>query len=225
MSARFRRWGVAVLIVLSFSSCGDDNPAAGDLAATCAAAPSSGLAPLSVAFTLSVTGSGTGSPTVAVNYGDGTAGNDPSVPHTYTRAGSFTATFSVSSSGRSASCNTTVNVTAPAAVVPTGNQPPNAVFKTSPIANAGKITGPAPLAVQFNMCPTTDPDGDRRRFTMDFTTDGQLEVDGTTGADCRRGTTYPQGHYRARVCVTDLDGGLAPIHPFQCENYTVDSTP
>jgi len=228
MKPRYLAAGLSVLLALGLSSCDDDaNPSAGDLTATCVAAPSSGLAPLPVTFDFRVVGAGPGETlTASVSYGDGTGSNDPYAGHTYMRAGSYTAAFSVTSGGRSASCNATVSVTAatgPAA--PTGNQAPNAVFKTTPFANGGNIRGKAPLAVQFNMCPSTDPDRDRLRFTMDFTNDGQLDVDGTTGADCRRGTTYPRGTYRARICVTDLDGGFAPIHPPQCENYTVDSTP
>jgi PKD domain len=228
MKSRYVGACLSVVLALGLSSCDDDdNPAAGDLTVTCAAVPSSGLAPLSVTFDFRVVGAGPGQTlTASVNYGDGTTSNDPDAPHTYVRAGSFTVTFSAASGGRSASCNASVNVTAPTGpAAPTGNQAPNAVFKTTPPANGGNIQGKAPLDVQFNMCPTTDPDRDRLRFTMDFTNDGQLDVDGTTGAECRRGTTYPRGSFRARICVTDLDGGFVPIHPPQCENYTIDSTP
>lgn len=221
--------GLSLLLALGLASCDDDgNPAAGDLSATCAATPSSGQAPLSVNFIFQVVGAGAGQTTAAsVTYGDGTASNNPYAAHTYVSAGSYTAAFSVTSSGRSASCSTSVTVTAAPVtvpVVPTGNQPPNPEFKTTPLANAGNIRGKAPLEVQFNMCRTTDPDRDRLRFTMDFTSDGQLDVDGTTGADCRRATTYPRGSYRARICVTDLDSGLVPIHSPQCVTYTVDAT-
>jgi hypothetical protein len=219
---------LSIMLALGFSSCeDDDNPAAGDLTVTCAAVPASGLAPLSVTFDFRVAGAEPGQNVAAsVNYGDGTSSTDPYAGHTYLSAGSFPVAFSVTSGGRSASCNASVNVTAPTGpAAPTGNQAPNAVFKTNPFANGGNIQGKAPLEVKFNLCTTTDPDLDRLRFTMDFTNDGQLDVDGTTGADCRRGTTYQQGTYRARICVTDLDSGFVPIHPPQCENYTVNSTP
>ena len=60
---------------------------------------------------------------------------------------------------------------------------------------------------------------------MDADLDGSLEVRGTTGSDCRRTFTYPLGTTRARVCVTDVDGGLGALHPPQCTIYSIDATP
>ena len=60
---------------------------------------------------------------------------------------------------------------------------------------------------------------------MDAELDGSLDVRGTTGADCRRTFTYPAGSYRARVCVTDIDGGGGAFHPAQCVIYSIDATP
>jgi hypothetical protein len=110
--------------------------------------------------------------------------------------------------------------------VPIENQPPNAVFKTTPEAGAnGKITGAAPLIVRFNMCPSGDPDGDRLLFTMDFNGDGRNEVEGTSGAACRRDSDpYPVGTFTARICVTDIGPDGKPLHPFQCATYQVTAS-
>jgi hypothetical protein len=58
---------------------------------------------------------------------------------------------------------------------------------------------------------------------MDAELDGHLEVRGTTGSDCRRTFTYGAGTTRARVCVTDVDGGLGALHPAQCQTYTINA--
>jgi PKD domain len=228
-----RRGGRALLVasllaVAILPSCGDDKDSltGGSLSLTCAASPASGTAPLQVAFTAVPSGMA-GTLSVVVSFGDGTTAAGTTAGHTYTTPGSYTARFTaVASGGSSAECSTGVTVLAPAAgPVLTGNQPPDAVFKTTPGAVADTISGRAPLDVTFNMCPTVDPDHDRLLFTMDADLDGSLEVRGTTGADCRRTFTYSLGTTRARVCVTDVDGGLEAIHPPECTIYRIDATP
>lgn len=165
---------------------------------------------------------------IAINFGDGTTASDTSVGHVYTSPGTYTARFTaVASGGASAECTTTITVQAPPAgpTRPTGNQPPAAVFKTDPRDVSGTVSKTAPLEVMFNMCPTTDPDHDLLLFTMDFQLDGVLDVHGTTGADCRRAFTYPLGTTKARVCVSDVDGGLGALHRAQCQIYSIEGTP
>lgn len=219
----------SAMALLALAGCNDENasPTAGSLTLTCSASPLSGVAPLQVGFTAQL--SGTAAPfAIAINFGDGTTASDTSVGHVYTRPGTYTARFTaVAAGGASADCATTITVQAPSAgpTGTTGNQPPTAVFKTAPGDASGTISGTAPLEVKFNMCPTTDPDHDRLLFTMDFQLDGVLDVRGTTGADCRRAFTYPLGTTQARVCVTDVDGGLGALHPAQCQIYSIQGTP
>lgn len=226
---RRKRLFALLFAVVALAGCNDDNdnPAAGSVTLTCSAAPTSGTAPLQVGFSVQATGAG-GPFAIAVNFGDGTTSTATTVGHVYTNPGTYTARFSASgSNGASAECSTNVTVQAPPGSpgAPTWNQPPDAVFKTDPLSTAGTISGTAPLEVRFNMCPTTDPDHDQLLFTMDFQRDGVLDVSGTTGADCRRSFTYPSGTTQARVCVTDVTDGLAPLHPAQCQIYSITGTP
>ena len=60
---------------------------------------------------------------------------------------------------------------------------------------------------------------------MDFEFDSVVDVRGTTGSDCRGSFTYPLGTTQARICVTDVDGGLGALHPPQCQIYSIVGTP
>jgi hypothetical protein len=197
------------------------------LGATCEAAPGSGAAPLTVSFVLGVSGAA-GPFTVGVSYGDGQSGGNPDLPHTYGAPGSYTASFTVSTATQSARCATTVAVL-PANVgpspPPSGNLPPEAVFKSTPGASGHTIAGTAPLAVTFNMCATGDPEGDPLFFWMDFQGDGKFEVHGTTGASCRRENVYAAGTWKPLLCVTDLGPAGEELHPQQCQPFTVAVTP
>jgi hypothetical protein len=222
-----RVWALsALLLILAFPGCNDENnPASPNgLTVACAAAPSSGAAPLAVAFGFRTDGA-QGSSQVSIDYGDGSSGGDPNAGHVYRSAGSFTATFTVKTSTQTATCSTGVTVITetPSTLPAGGNQPPNAVFKTSPDAGGGgRISGTAPFEVRFNMCPTVDPDHDPLLFTTDFEGDGALDVVGSSGAACRSSHVYGRGDYRPRVCVTDLAGpGGQPLHSAQCQVYDV----
>jgi hypothetical protein len=233
---RLTRAAVA-LMLLAPAACREESPAATSLSATCSATPASGAVPLVVHFALNVVGA-QGQLDVAINYGDGRAGTDITAAHTYAAPGTYSVAFNVSTPSQSALCSTVVRADAapppgPAATpsptprpTPGGpNQAPFAVFRTVPAASlASEIVGRNSLLVEFNMCPTSDPEHDPLQFTMDFEGDGRDEVSGRTGGDCRRGRTYGVGTYRPRVCVTDLNEGLAPIHGFQCKSYTVRVT-
>jgi PKD repeat protein len=191
------------------------------LAATCEARPSTGLVPLTVSFLLSVSGA-EGTFSVSVSYGDGTTGTNPDAPHTYTTGGVFTAAFTVTTATQSARCATTV--TAMPSTVPSPpaiNQAPNAVFKSTPAAVGSTITGTAPLSVRFNMCASSDPEGDELYFTHDFDGDGRVDWGGTTGAHCRADHVYAAGTWKARVCVHDRDADGQDLHEDQCRTYTV----
>jgi hypothetical protein len=81
------------------------------------------------------------------------------------------------------------------------NQPPVAVFKVRPAADAGgRISGPSPLHVTFNTCQSSDPDpGDLLKTTYDYDGDGTVDYSG----HCRQTRAYDGGCTAARVCVTD----------------------
>jgi hypothetical protein len=198
------------------------------LTAQCAASPGSGTAPLTVAFTLNVAGA-QGAFSVAIDYGDGTKGTEPDRPHVYTSAGSYTPSFTVTTSTQSARCSAAVTVAAPAPTpTPGPNQPPQAVFKTKPSASGSTISGKAPLTVEFNLCLTEDPEKDPLRYTMDLNGDGAYEFQGSTGADCRHPATYGVGTHPATICVTDIActtwpacAGYPTLHPLQCRGYSV----
>jgi PKD domain len=221
-------WAACALLLALAGCDNNSNPAApGMLAVSCNANPSAGTAPLNVAFAVAVSGA-QGSFQVSVSYGDGTSGRDASSSHVYPSPGTYTATFNVTSGSQSTSCTANVNVSAPPAPPPppvTANQPPDAVFRTTPKPGRnGRISGPAPFEVQFNMCRTFDPDHDPLRFTMDFDGDGIDDVSGSTGGDCRRSFEYGPGVYAARLCVTDLVGpGAQERHPPQCEVFIVEA--
>jgi hypothetical protein len=222
-------WALLALSALAGTACQKEETTvtAPALAATCEARPASGTAPLTVSFVLAVSGA-EGPFTVGVSYGDGQSGSNPDVPHTYATAGSYTASFTVTTATQSARCATTVSVL-PGNVgpspPPSGNLPPTAVFKSTPDAVKGTITGTAPLAVRFNMCATSDPEKDAMFFWMDLEGDGKWEVRGPTGASCRRDTVYAVGTREALLCLTDTGPDGEPLHPQQCHAFRVVATP
>jgi PKD repeat protein len=233
----WRRLGVLAVagLGLAAGSCDDEAPVAPTLVADCSATPAAGVAPLGVVFTLSV--SGTSRYDASIDFGDGTSASGASgslnLAHTYVGPGSYTATFTVRASGQSAVCSTAVAATGlPAPPTPTPppfpgtNQPPVAVFRSTPAAGPGNvISGQAPFTVLFNMCASSDVDRDVLLWTMDFEGDRDEDLRGTTGAHCRRDHIYAAGTWRPELCVTDLDSRMEPRHDFQCHRYTVQVAP
>jgi hypothetical protein len=215
----------------------DANPG---IALRCSANPSAGRAPLSVAFSLDVANA-RGTLKFSISYGDGTQGTDPDARHVYTTAGDFMASFTVVAGLETARCSVPVAVAAraptttpaPAPTPEPDNAWPDAWFVTKPPADSNSaITGPAPLTVAFNMCKSADPNGDPLYFRMDLDGDGEYELFGATGADCRHDATYGVGTRTAKICVTDVNCPSWPscnstprFHPFQCMSYTVTATP
>ncbi|HEX9034992.1 MAG TPA: PKD domain-containing protein, partial [Streptosporangiaceae bacterium] len=103
------------------------------LSATATASPTTGNAPLNVAFTGSATG-GTSPYSYSWNFGDGTTSTAQSPSHTYSSAGTYTATLTVtdsSSPAKTATSSATITVSAvgnplaaTAAATPTSGQVP-----------------------------------------------------------------------------------------------------
>jgi hypothetical protein len=216
---------VGALLALSGPACQKgDTVTAPALTATCEARPASGLVPLTVTFLLSVSGA-EGPFSVSVSYGDGATGTNPDAPHTYA-SGVFTAAFTVATATQSARCATTVTVlpsTVPSP--PAGNQAPTAVFKSTPDAVGSTISGTAPFSVRFNMCASSDPEGDRIFFFHDFDGNGTIDWGGLTGAHCRADHVYAAGTWKARNCLHDIDANNEALHNDQCKTYTVVVTP
>lgn len=226
-----RRSAVAGLVVAVLALAGpacqkEETVTAPALGATCEALPSTGQVPLPVSFELSVSGA-EGPFSVSVSYGDGGTGTNPDLPHTYASTGVFTVSFVVTTATQSARCAATVTVlpsTVPSPP-PSSNQPPKAVFKSTPDAVASTISGTAPLSVRFNMCASADPEGDRLYFFHDFDGDGEIDWAGTTGAHCRADHVYAAGTWKARNCLHDMDANDEALHNDQCKTYSVVVTP
>jgi len=212
---------VACLSALIFPACQENTPSAPALTATCEARPSSGAAPLTVAFVLTLSGA-EGPVTAAVSYGDGQSGTNPEATHTYLTAGSYTASMNVTTPTQSARCSATVTVSGSATG---GNQPPVLVIKTTPRAVRSVITGQAPLTVSFNMCTSSDPEGDVLYFLMDFDGDEKFDFGGITGAHCRADRVYALGTSTAVFCLQDRDADFRPLHDDVCQEYTIKATP
>ena len=155
--------------------------------AVASATPNTGAAPLAVAFTAAGSFDLDGSIVAyAWDFGDGGSAAGAAVTHTYSAAGSFTATLTVTDdSGRTGAADVTVRV------VP---RPPVAVASATP------TSGDAPLPVAFTAAGSSDLDGSIVAYAWDF-------GDGTSATGAAVTHTYPAGGaYTATLTVTDNDG-------------------
>jgi hypothetical protein len=123
--------------------------------------------------------------------------------------------------------NTTTTTLAPAATTtttttttqtPRANRAPVAVLTTTP----DPPSGPDPLTVEFDLCRSTDPDGDRLNFFFNFG-DGANSSDGCLVSHTYSGTFRGTGQlrkadrsYNAEACVVDESGAS------QCRTRTVN---
>jgi hypothetical protein len=81
---------------------------------------------------------------------------------------------------------------------PRSNQPPELILGVSPNPAEGR----PPLSVDFDLCGSSDPDGDALEFTVDF---GDGSDDGSRDKKCEYLHPYRMpGRYSARACVSDL---------------------
>ncbi len=155
------------------------------LTVTASASPISGSAPLTVNFVSSVSG---GQPpyTYQWNFGDGYTSSSPNPSHTYAKAGTYTATLTVTdSAGNSASYSAMITVSSP-------------VSPLSVSASATPTSGYAPLTVNF----TSSVSGGQQPYTYQWNFG-----DGYTSSSPNPSHTYQQpGTYTATLTVIDSAG-------------------
>lgn len=191
---------LSTVAAASFSSCGDDESpqgalnvsgASGNLQVSCSVSPSTGLVPLTVSLTTSVQGN-TPSYRLVVDFGDGTTGDNGNVTHVYGTPGTYAIRVSASAEGQAADCRQSVTA-----------QPRPVAADLLPTLRLGvnpdPPSGPAPLAVNFNLCQSSDPEGQRLQFRYDFG-DGRVT---DWVSDCSKPNTYAAGAYTGFFCVTD----------------------
>ena len=96
-----------------------------------------------------------------------------------------------------ASAPTPVPNNLPPPVVPQPGPNPPVIGATH--TNPDPAEGPAPLTVNFNLCRSSDPDGDPLSFLYNFGDGKSREV-----GRCRHEHAYQNpGSYLAQVCVSD----------------------
>ena len=169
--------------------------------------PSSAIPPLAVVSSSSATGpaplavgfDGSGSTVTngsitayAWEFGDGATATGAEVTHSYTSAGLYTATLTVTASnGLKNAVSTPIVVTASSL---TTNVPPTAVATATP------PSGPPPLPVKFDASASTDPDGSIVAYKWNF-------GDGSSATGKTASHTYTAAaKYTATLTVTDNRG-------------------
>jgi PKD repeat protein len=154
----------------------------------------SGDAPLTVSFNGS-------SSTSAVSYtwvfGDGTTANNSQVNHTFTTAGTFTTTLTVTNAqGQTHSSNAAITVKKAIAE----NTPPTATI------NSSTAMGEAPFSISFEGDGSHDNDGDISSYLWNFGDGSQTK----TTANTTHIYTIA-GTYSASLTVTDNQGATNTI--------------
>jgi len=182
------------IVALTVTDSSGGTSAAATTTATIVAAPVAnpggpytGTAGQSITFS----GSGSTGPTgqtlsYAWNFGDGTTGTGVSPTHSYTTAGGYTVSLTVtdSSGGTSAAATTTATILA------------------APVANpGGPYTGTVGHSITFNGSGTTGPSGQTLSYAWNF-------GDGATGTGVSPTHSYATaGTYTVTLTVTDGVGG------------------
>lgn len=166
-------------------------------AAAAAASPTSGVAPLTVAFSAAGSSDADGQ---LVSYvwtmAPGVTAGGASPQHTFTTPGTYVVSLTVTDDdGATASATTTVVVTAPPSPTTTGkNRTPVAVLAADP------TSGSAPLTVQFTGQASSDPDGSIASYDWAF-------GNGASASGSSVSFTYTTpGTYLATLAVTDNRG-------------------
>jgi len=160
--------------------------------AVVSATPASGVVALPVSF--SATGSSDPDGTIASyawNFGDGSAGTGASPSQTYTVAGEYVAELTVTDNQGATTSNTARIIVAPI------NQPPVAV------ASADRLSGSAPLSIEYQAAGSYDPDDGIAQFFWEFG-DGGTYFGGTAYH-----TYSVAGTFITTLTITDQSGATA----------------
>lgn len=146
-----------------------------------------GLAPLTVAFSSSGSSDPEGTPlSYSWNFGDGTSATTANPSRTFTTAGSYAVRLTVSD-GTNSTLSAAINISVTAPV----NNPPVVV------ANASPKLGVIPLLVSFNSTGSSDPEGSPLTYSWNF-------GDGTTSTAANPTHTYSTaGTFSARLTISD----------------------
>ena len=169
-------------------------PAGGPPAASFTATPTSGSAPLSVAFN----GSASSDPDGTIvaydwDFGDGGSATGPNAVHTFAAAGAYIVTLTVEDDdGLTASESLAILVTEP------GNELPVASFEADP---PGSFL--VPVTIDFDASASHDPDGTIVAYAWNFG-DGDTATGETVSHEY---TSY--GTYTVILTVYDDDGAPA----------------
>jgi len=127
------------------------------------------------------------------DFGNGTTGTGATPTATYTEAGTFDVTLTVTDdAGATNSVTTTVEIVAAA--------------NESPVANpGGPYNGTVGTAVQFDGSASSDPDGSIASYSWDF-------GNGTTGTGATPSATYTEaGTFNVTLTVTDDAGATNSV--------------
>ncbi|MEJ2453850.1 MAG: S8 family serine peptidase [Candidatus Thiodiazotropha sp.] len=184
------------LLSLTISACGGGGGGGGGDAnqaptASFSMSPASGVVPLQVSFDAGASSDRDGTLTsYAWSFGDGQNGSGSTIGHTYTSAGSYTVTLTVTdNAGATGSRTATLTASIPA------NQAPTAAITATP------ASGTAPLQVAFDGSASSDADGSITAYDWAF-------GDGQSGNGAVTSHTYSTaGSYTATLTVTDNEGG------------------
>jgi PKD repeat protein len=167
--------------------------------AVASAIPTSGPAPLAVAFSGAGSSDPDGDPlTYAWSFGDGAQGSGVAVSHTYSSAGTYHAALTVDD-GRGGTHGAEVLIVVDP---PSGNRPPVAVISANP------KSATIPFTVTLDGRGSSDPDGDTLSYSWRF-------ADGVQGSGPTMQRTFEDangdmkeaGGYLVTLTVSDGDGG------------------
>ncbi|PIE60382.1 MAG: hypothetical protein CSA31_02340, partial [Desulfobulbus propionicus] len=145
------------------------------------------------------------------NFGDGSSASSKKTSHTYSCAGSYTISLTVTDNqGASHTSATIVTITEPAEDV---NQPPQAKMTVT------STSGKAPLTISFSATGSSDNDGSIASYSWNF-------GDGTTSTGISATHTYyAEATYTATLKVTDDKGFASTVSKTIMVEPADDETP